>query len=43
MILIVKEPFSNYEKGEAITDPDTVEFILKSDDAQHVIKSAQEE
>lgn len=42
MNLIVKEPFGTYAKGERITDPDAVEFILASDNAQNVLKTAGE-
>lgn len=40
MILVVKEPFGDYGKGAAITDPATVEKILASDNANHVLKVA---
>ena len=42
MILIVREAFDGYTKGEAITDPDTVDFILASDNAHHVIPAQGE-
>lgn len=38
--LVVREPFENYAKGDEITDPDAVEFILASDYEQNVIKTA---
>ena len=41
--LIVREPFGQYAKGDAITDPDAVEFILASDNASHIIKSEGED
>jgi len=41
MILIVKEPFGGYWKGEEIIDPAIVAEILESDNKQHVIKSAR--
>jgi hypothetical protein len=43
MILIVKEPFKGYSKGDKITDPDRITVILESDNSGHVIKSAREE
>lgn len=30
MKLVVKEPFGTYKRGDAITDPTTVEAVLKS-------------
>jgi len=41
MILIVKEPFGGYGKGDEIVDPSTVAEILESDNQQHVVKSAR--
>lgn len=36
--LVVAEAFGDYSRGDAITDPDTVNKILESDSAGHVRK-----
>jgi hypothetical protein len=43
MKLIVREAFGSYTRGEAITDEDAIEFILASENAQHVIPTAGED
>lgn len=43
LILVVKEQFGTYAKGDQITDPEVVEFVLASEDARHVIKAEGEE
>jgi hypothetical protein len=39
--LIVIHPFGAYNKGDAITDPETVAAILAGKNAHHVNKVAQ--
>lgn len=40
MKLIVITPFADYQRGDEITDPDTVRAILESEHAAHVVKVA---
>lgn len=41
--LIVTQPFDGYAKGAAITDPDTVDEVLKEHAAQVVKVAAPED
>ena len=36
MKLVVTQDFGEYKRGDEITDPDTVAFILASHNASHV-------
>ncbi len=38
--LVVHEPFGSYKKGDRITDAATVQRVLESGNAYHVIKTA---
>jgi hypothetical protein len=41
--LVVTEPFGPYDRGAIITDPKTVEDVLASEHAAHVVKTQQPE
>ena len=38
MILTVTHPFGSYNKGDQITDPETIEQILASENAPKVVR-----
>ena len=40
MELVVIEPFNGYQKGDIITDTNTVNEILESEWSAHVVKKA---
>ena len=40
MKLVVASAFAGYAKGDEITDPDTIQTILASEDVVHVVKVA---
>ncbi len=39
LVLVVMEPFASYERGAMITDQQTIDDVLKSDHAIHVVKA----
>jgi hypothetical protein len=41
--LIVRESFGAYVKGAMITDPETIETILKGKDSAHVMRTTAPE
>lgn len=41
-VLVVREAFEEYKRGDRITDTDSIKAILASENAEHVIKSNQE-
>jgi len=40
MKLVVASAFANYAKGDEITDKETIQTILASEDVVHVVKVA---
>lgn len=42
LVLVVREAFEDYKRGDRITHPDSIKVILASENAEHVIKSNQE-
>jgi len=42
-VLVVTEPFGGYERGSIIDDPKTIDAVLASEHAAHVVKTQQPE
>lgn len=42
-VLVVNEPFGPYQRGDVIEDPKTVEAVLASENAPHVVRSTAPE